>query len=213
MIKNEISQELTNVKNIVFDFGNVLVKWDTNEIVKHYVDNENDRIGLEAIIFKSKEWLMLDNGTLSYAEAKEIFKNRLPNHLAEKVDEIFNNWYEYMPINQQICDWIKTLKNNNYKIYALSNTHIEVYEYIKKLEIGKYFDGFLISAIENMMKPDKKIYIRLFEKFNLIPEKCLFIDDSKENIQVAQECGMHGFIFDYNNFEALNQLKEHGIKF
>ena len=62
----------------------------------------------------------------------------------------------------------------------MSNTHIQVHEYVKKLDIGKYFDGFIISAIEKMMKPNKNIYNRLFEKYELIPEECLFIDDSEK---------------------------------
>lgn len=63
------------------------------------------------------------------------------------------------------------MKENNYKIYALSNTHVPVYEYVKNSEIGKYFNGFLISAIEKMMKPNEEIYHRLFEKFELIPQE------------------------------------------
>ena len=50
-----------------------------------------------------------------------------------------------------------------------------------------------------MMKPNKNIYNRLFEKYELIPEECLFIDDSEKNILSAEECGMHGYIFDINN--------------
>ena len=150
---------------------------------------------------------MLDNGTLNYNEAKEIFKNKISKHLEGKLDEILNSWYEQMPINYQICDLIKRLKRNNYKVYALSNTHIQVYEYVKKLDIGKYFDGFIISAIEKMMKPNKNIYNRLFEKYELIPEECLFIDDSEKNILSAEECGMHGYIFDINNMK-IGEIEE-----
>ena len=215
--KREYLRELLSevdyeIKNFVFDFGNVLFKWNIDEIVKKYVNNEKDITELKEVIFQSQEWFMLDNGTLNYNEAREIFKNKVSKHLEKKVDEILKTWYEKMPINQQICDFIKKLKNNKYKIYALSNTHISVYEYVKKLEIGKYFDGFLISAIENMMKPNKEIYNRLFEKYNLIPKECLFIDDSEKNIVAAKECGMHGFVFDINNFDALeNKIRNEGI--
>ena len=63
-----------------------------------------------------------------------------------------------MPINQEIYNLIRKLKENNFKIYALSNMHVPAYEYVQSLEIGKYFDGFLILAIEKMMKPNKEIY-------------------------------------------------------
>ena len=78
---------------------------------------------------------------------------------------------------------IKSLKQSfrrnkgNNKIYALSNMHVPVYEYVQSLEIGKYFDGFLTSAIEKMMKPNEEIYYRLFQKFKLVSQECFFIDD------------------------------------
>lgn len=117
-----------------------------------------------------------------------------------------------MPINQEIYNLIKELKENNYKVYALSNTHVPVYEYVQSLEIGKYFDGFLISAIEKMMKPNEEIYYRLFENFKLVPKECFFIDDSERNILASKKCGMEGYIFDINNFQNLiDELKKRDI--
>ena len=200
------------IKNIIFDFGNVLLEWKEDKIVEYYTDNKKEQELLKKIIFKSKEWFKLDDGSMSYQEAIALFKEKLTDNLKDKVEEIMNTWYTKMPINQEICDLIKILKEKDYKIYALSNTHIPVYEYVKKLEIGKYFDGFLISSIEKMMKPDEDIYYRLFEKFELIPQECFFIDDSEKNIKVAKKCGMEGHVFDMNDFEKLSdELKRRNI--
>ena len=123
-----------------------------------------------------------------------------------------STWYEYMPMNMGICNLIKKLKENNYNVYALSNTHIPVYEYVKNSECGKYFDGFLISAKEKMMKPNANIYYRLFEKFKLNPEESFFIDDNEQNIIASEKCGMRGYVFDINNFEGLiRELKKNNI--
>ena len=191
------------IKNIIFDFGNVLFEWNEDEIVKNYANNEQEQEILKKVIFKSKEWFKLDDGSMEYQEIIPLFKEKLPTNLKSKVEEIMSTWYTKMPINQEICDLIKELKENNYKIYALSNTHIPVYEYVKKLEIGKYFDGFLISAVEKMMKPNEEIYYRLFEKFDLVPQECFFIDDSEKNILASRKCGMEGFIFNIKNFQKL----------
>ena len=145
---------------------------------------------------------MLDEGLIDYSTAIQIFKNKMPDSLKDKVEYIMNSWYTYMPINNQVVELIKELKEDKYKIYALSNTHIPVYEYVKNQEVGKYFDGFIISAVEKKMKPNKEIYDRLFEKFNLVPEECFFIDDSKANIEIGKELGMQGYVFD--NIEGLN---------
>ena len=66
-----------------------------------------------------------------------------------------NTWFEKNEFNKEICDLIKRMKHNGYKTYGLSNTNIQFYEYIRKSDIAMYFDGFVISAIEKMMKPDR----------------------------------------------------------
>ena len=193
------------IKNIIFDFGNVLFEWNQDEIVKNFTKNKQEQEILKKVIFKSEEWFKLDDGSMEYQEIIPLFKEKSPINLKSKVEEIMGTWYTKMPINQEICNLIKELKENDYKVYALSNTHVPVYEYVKKLEIGKYFDGFLISAVEKMMKPNEEIYYRLFEKFNLVPQECFFIDDSEENILVSRKCGMEGHIFKINDFEKLKE--------
>lgn len=191
------------IKNIIFDFGNVLFEWNQDEIVTNYSNNKEEQEILKNVIFKSEEWFKLDDGSMEYQEIIPLFKEKLPTNLKSRVEEIMSTWYTKMPINQEICHLIKELKKRNYKIYALSNTHIPVYEYVKKLEIGKYFDGFLISAVEKMMKPNEEIYYRLFEKFDLVPQECFFIDDSEKNILVSRKCGMEGYIFNIKDFQKL----------
>ena len=200
------------IKNIIFDFGNVLLEWNEDKVASNYSNNKEEQEILKKVIFKSNDWLKLDDGTIDYKQAITLFKENLPTNLSVKVEEIMSTWYKKMQINQEICNLIRELKENNYKIYALSNTHVPVYEYIKNSEIGKYFDGFLISAIEKMMKPNEEIYYRLFEKFELVPQECFFIDDSEKNIVTAKKCGMEGHIFDINNFEKLtDELKKKNI--
>lgn len=200
------------IKNIVFDFGNVILEWNEDKVVSNYSNNKEEKELFKKVIFNSENWIKLDDGTLDYKQATELFKENLPTNLSDKVEEIMSTWYKIMPINPEISNLIKKLKEDNYKIYALSNTNVLVYEYIKNSEIGKYFDGFLISAIEKMMKPNAEIYYRLFEKFELVPEECFFIDDSEKNILASRKCGMEGHIFDINNFEELtNDLKKRNI--
>lgn len=200
------------IKNVVFDFGNVLAEWNEDKFVTNYTENNEEQEILKKVIFKSDEWFKLDDGSMTYQEVIPVFKEKLPDNLKGKVEEIMSTWYEKMSINKEICDFIKKLKENGYKVYLLSNTHVSVYEYIKNLDVAKYFDGFLISAIEKMMKPNEEIYYRLFEKFELLPEECFFIDDNEKNIMVSRKCGMEGHVFDMNNFQSLlDELKKYGV--
>ena len=201
------------IKNIVFDFGNVLVTWDEAQLAANYSDDINEQNIIKEVFFKSATWNQLDKGDITNDEAKKIFEENLPDNLKEKVEIIMNTWYKKLPINDEMCNLIRRLKQNNYKIYALSNTHISMYEYVKSIDVGKYFDGFLISAIERMMKPNEEIYYRLYERFKLLPEECFFIDDNEKNIIAGQKTGMKGYIFDKNNFEKLEQdLRKNNVQ-
>lgn len=54
-----------------------------------------------------------------------------------------------------------------------------------------------------------------FEKFNLEPEECFFIDDKEENILGGQKVGMNGHVLDrdkYGTIELLKDFKKYGIK-
>ncbi|MBK7132149.1 MAG: HAD-IA family hydrolase [Bacteroidales bacterium] len=68
----------------------------------------------------------------------------------------------------------------------------------------KYFDGGVISAEAKASKPDLKIYNILLEKYNLVPNECLFIDDLEVNVRAAEAAGMNGLV----TFGALGLSRE-----
>ena len=200
------------IKNIIFDLGNVVFKWNQDEIVANFSDNLEEQEELKKKIFKSEEWLKLDEGIIDYNTAIEIFRKKTNETLGEKINYIMNTWYKFMPINNEVIELIKKLKQEGYRIYILSNTHVSVYNYIKTLEIIKYIDGMIISSIEKLMKPNKEIYSRLIEEYKLIPQECFFIDDGEKNVKTAIECGMKGYVFNINNFDGLiNELIKNKI--
>lgn len=200
------------IKNIIFDLGNVVFKWNQDEIVANFSDNLEEQEELKNKIFKSEEWLKLDEGIIDYNTAIEIFRKKTNETLGEKINYIMNTWYKFMPINNEVIELIKKLKQEGYRIYILSNTHVSVYNYIKTLEIVKYIDGMIISSIEKLMKPNKEIYSRLIKEYKLIPQECFFIDDGEKNVKTAIECGMNGYVFNINNFDGLiNELIKNKI--
>ncbi len=202
------------IKNIVFDFGGVVLTWNPKIILKNFTKDEKDIELLEKVIYKSKEWQMLDKGIITREEAIKNLSIQLPDRLKNMCKDIIYHFQEYQILNEDICEIILRLKENKYNIYALSNTSISVYEDIKNRYIGKYFDGYIISAVENVVKPNKKIYERLFEKFNLEPEESFFIDDREENIIVGEKLGMKGHILDrkkYGTKKLIDDFRKNGI--
>lgn len=193
------------IKNVVFDFGNVLVKWDIDAILEKYTSDHEEAEMLKTVIFESDEWLQMDEGTLGAEQAEEIFKSRVSDPLKGKVSEIMRTWFEKIEFNDKTCELIRNLKHAGVRVYGLSNTNMQFYEHVRNSDIGKWFDGFGISAVEHLMKPDEKIYVRLFETFSLDPEECFFVDDTEENIAAGRSCGMDGFVFSMERFGELER--------
>lgn len=191
------------IKNIVFDLGNVLINFDKDTYLKEKLPKEK-RKDFHDNVIGTKEWLMLDRGTLTYPEAKKIFKERSP-HLATEIDNFFDkDFFELLkPIKQNIELLYKLRDHYEYKLYVLSNFHKDSYEYVfKHNDFFKLFEGCLVSCYFKLLKPEEKIYDTLLYEFGLIPEETLFIDDMKENIEAAENKGIRGLhLPDYTKLE------------
>lgn len=118
-----------------------------------------------------------------------------------------------MPPFEKMYDFIKGLKENGYGIYLLSNASGDFYERIDGIPALSLFDGYLISADYKLLKPEKEIYLALYEKFSLNPEECYFIDDVQANIDGAKNAGMDGHCYHHGDIEILRKaMAEKGIK-
>ena len=70
-----------------------------------------------------------------------------------------------------------------------------MYQTIAQFDIIKPLDGYVNSSEEKVIKPEAEIYLRLFHKFGLRPEECIFTDDRTENIEGGKRLGMKGIVF------------------
>ena len=195
-----------SIKNIVFDLGRVLIKFEPKEYIEQNVPEEK-REDFYNGIFGSAEWLMLDRGTLSYEDAKKIFKERVPG-ADKQIDRLFD--VDLFEILQPIEENVKLLQKlkAKYNLYILSNFHQPAFEYIsKKYEFFRLFDGHTVSCYYYLLKPEKEIYDTLINKFNLIPKETVFIDDTKVNIDACEKEGIRGIhLPDYT--ELKQKLEE-----
>ena len=71
-------------------------------------------------------------------------------------------------------------------------------------------DGYILSFREKLIKPDPAIYQLLFDRFGLIPEECVFMDDTQANVDMAIQCGMHAFLFRGRE-SAVKELQKLGV--
>ena len=75
-----------------------------------------------------------------------------------------------------------------------------------KFPILKEFDGIVYSAPIKMVKPNEDIYRYILSKYQLKPEECLFIDDTKPNLATAARFGIKTFHYEFNTDELRKYL-------
>lgn len=194
------------LKNIIFDFGNVIMNYNLDEILNHYELRPADHDLLRKIIFESKEWSEIDAGKITEKEATEIFIDRVPGKLKIKVKQIMATWPENVDFYEPVFNYMEKLRQDGYKIYGLSNTGMQFANFVKNSEMGNYFDGYVFSAQEKLMKPDRRIYEKLIARYILKPEESLFIDDLKANTNAAKKLGMQAFTF---KIDKLGELQDY----
>jgi len=200
------------IRNILFDMGNVLLRFDRQEFLDRLDVSEEDKELLLQEVFLSKEWVEMDRGTLREDTAEPIMCARLPEHLHSAVHQLTSCWDLPILPMEDMAELVKELKEAGYGIYLLSNASVRQRAYWPRVPGSEYFDGTLISAEEGIMKPDPEIYRLCLNRFGLKAEECFFIDDVQANIEGAAACGIAGAVFRSNAGLLRCQLQEAGVK-
>lgn len=95
------------LKNIIFDFGNVIMNYNPDEILNHYELRPADHDLLRKTIFESKEWSEIDAGKITEKEATEIFIDRVPDQLKSKVKQIMATWPENVDFYEPVFNYME----------------------------------------------------------------------------------------------------------
>jgi putative hydrolase of the HAD superfamily len=195
------------IKNIIFDLGNVLISFKPAEYFEKKKYPENIKNTILSDIFGSDEWLKLDNGEITTPEAIESISKRSSLNKKE-IAHIFNLRTDLMfPLDTNVR-LLPGLKKRGFRLYYLSNFPGDIFDEVRSgYYFFKYFDGGLISAIVKSSKPDVGIYKTIMEKYSLIADECLFIDDIEKNVKTAESLGMKG-IATNGSLEISKEIEE-----
>jgi putative hydrolase of the HAD superfamily len=199
------------IKSIVFDMGQVLLRFDPELFIARAGAEGEDRLLLKREVYQSLEWARMDRGSLDDAEAAEIICRRLPARLHETVRRLVGMWDRPILPVDGMAALIGELKAKGYGIYLLSNASLRQHDYWPRIPGSEFFDGTLISADVRLVKPQPEIYRLLCETFSLEPDECVFIDDAINNAEGAFLCGMHPIVFHDDVAELRARLREEGV--
>lgn len=199
------------IKNIVFDMGNVLLRFEPELFIARLGVAEEDRVLLLREVFRSLEWARMDRGSMTEAQAAESICQRLPERLHAAVHSLTDQWDRPILPVEGSYELVEELKGLGYGLYLLSNASYRQHDYWPLIPGSRFFDGTLISADVKLVKPQPEIYRLLFERFSLRPEECFFVDDSPMNVEGAFFCGMPGAVFNGSVPLLRQALRQAGV--
>ncbi|MBQ8345258.1 MAG: HAD family phosphatase [Clostridia bacterium] len=185
------------IKNLVFDFGQVMVHFEPAYMVGQYVSDETDAALLEEVIFDRLYWDRLDAGTITDEEVLEGCRGRLPERLWPVAETIYWNWIRHIPEIEGMGE-LTTFFIETYGVRLILLSNISTYfaAHAHEMEILKPFDRLIFSAVCGHVKPHADMFAYLCETCGLVPEETLFVDDNAANIKGAREFGLQAYHFD-----------------
>lgn len=195
------------LKNIIFDMGNVLLRFDPQISLNLYCKTQEAKAIIQRELFEGPEWIQGDYGIITNEERFVPVSKRVPEKYHEALYQCVMGWdicMEPIPGAREFCAYAK---EKGCRIYVLSNADNTFHAYFPRFAPETWFDGVMVSSDVHMIKPDVKIYIRFLTTFHLKPEECLFIDDRPENIEGAKKAGIPGFVFT-GDFRPVKQKIE-----
>ena len=181
-------------KNIIFDFGCVLLDWNPHYVYdKYFGSAEKAQWFLDNIC--NMAWnVEIDAGkpiVQGVAERIALFPE-----WEKEIRMYFDKWYEM--IGKEIPGMYSLeceLKRRGFKIWGLSNWSAETFALVRGRRVFTVLDGYIISGDVFCLKPGPEIYHRLLDKFGLTASECIFVDDNAANVAGAQAVGIRSIQF------------------
>ena len=195
------------IKNVVFDLGRVLVRFDEPYIVSHYTSEPADIDLVAKVVFDRLYWARLDRGTITDAEVVEESKKRLPERLWDIAEKSYYNWIYHVPMIEGMDKVVERVKSvHKRRLFLLSNISTYFAENDTAVPVLSLFEKKIYSGVCKMIKPNRDIFEYLLKECDILPSETLFIDDNQDNIKGAESLGITGYLFDGDAQRLQNYL-------
>lgn len=185
------------IRNVVFDFGQVMVRFEPEYMVGKYVTDKTDARLLEAVVFDRLYWDRLDRGDISDTEVVTACKARLPERLRETAEEIYYNWIYNIPEIEGMRELAVRLRDEyGMRLFLLSNISTYFADHAHEILVLAEFEKCIYSAVVGHVKPNEDMFEYLCKTCEILPDETVFVDDNTANIAGAKAYGIHGYLFD-----------------
>jgi putative hydrolase of the HAD superfamily len=197
------------IKNVIFDFGQVLVHFEPDYMCSLEISNPDDQRLVSDVLFDRLYWERLDAGTIEDEEVIAAAKTRLPERLHSVMEKIYYNWIHTLPEIDGMREVIALCREKGFGVYLLSNISTYFVAHYKEIPILEGFDGYVFSSKAGCVKPSADIFRHICDKFGLTPSETLFVDDNAKNIEGAERFGIIPYHFDGNAQALKDYIKRY----
>ncbi|MBW4889186.1 HAD family phosphatase [Mucilaginibacter sp. HMF5004] len=193
---------MNNIKNIIFDYGNVIYNIDFSLAQQAWA-----KLGITNVesFFGHKQQSSLfdafDKGEITAAQFRDQIRLAANNDnlTDEQIDTAWNSML--LGIQPGTHDLLLQLKGK-YRTFLLSNINAIHYDHIMgylKREFdfdgnAHLFEKVYYSHFMGMRKPNANIFEFVLQDSNLNPAETLFIDDSPQHLATAQKLDIQTFL-------------------
>ncbi|MBF0279382.1 MAG: HAD family phosphatase [SAR324 cluster bacterium] len=200
------------IHTIVFDLGGVLIDWNPRYLFRKVFQNDSARMEYFLSEICTASWNVQQDAGRTFDEGCAVLKKEYPDY-ADAIDAYHFRWEEMLgDANLEVVSMLKFFKESKFPVYALTNWSKEKFPIARnRFDFLQKFDGILVSGEVGLKKPDPKFFQLLFQTYSFEALGSVFIDDSLENIEAAQQLGMHGIHFK-NASQLRKEFSELGIR-
>ena len=203
----------STIKNIVFDFGGVVMDWDPRYLYKDYF-NDDEKMEWFLSNITTSEWNAEQDRGRPLQEATDWLITQHPNWEKE-IKLFYGSWTTMLKgeIPQHVAV-LRALANTSYELYGLTNWSQEtIHHAYDNYDFFKLFEGkIVVSGDEKLIKPDPAIWKVLLNRYDLKAEESVFIDDNIKNIEVAHSLGFKT-VHLLEDTDLRTELEKLGIQF
>jgi 2-haloacid dehalogenase len=183
------------VDAVVFDLGGVLLDWDPRHLYRKLIDDP-DRLADFLDRICTGQWHMAhDLGVPTLESCQELAREH-PQHAdlimawAERGEEMIAGQID------GTVEVLADLRRAGVPCFALSNMEAETFPLRRdRFAFMRDFDGWVISGLEGVAKPDPAIFELLLSRHGLDPARTAFIDDNPGNVAAARQLGVTAIRF------------------
>ncbi len=199
------------IDTLVFDIGSVLINIDRPLAYRKMGFSEEICRALLQIEPLEGFWDALDREDLTFERGAEIFAGQAGPY-AKEAEYAFAHRTEYARPIQKNVDFLHSAKRAGYRVFYLSNFQRQNWQTLRqKVDFFYLFDGGIVSHSVRCIKPEPEIYRILIDRYALVPEDTLFIDDKAANIMAAREFGMQGIVLQEET-DLFWEAKKFGVE-